>query len=388
MRLEAERRVLLADEREGQADLVVDLVVAAEHVRVVLGQLPDAEHPGQDAGALLAIEDRVVVEAHRELAVRARPGAIDEDLLRAVHRLQPGDVVVVVQDEHVVLVVVPVARGLPQLLADEARGAHLAEAGLTADLARPVLERPPEGHAARMEEWGRRRLGMEGEEVELAAELAVIPLLGLLHAPQVLVQLLLRVPRGAVDALQHRAGLVAAPVGAGGIEELEGAELLRRPEVAAAAQVLELAVAVEADGRALGLGQVLDDLDLERLVPLALEVDRLGAGEITGVLEAKVGGLLLAHLRLDLLEVGGRQRPRQVEVVVEAVLDGRTDGELRVGEDVKNGGSHHVRRAVAHRGEVVHGPGAQGRGRVLGGFVSVDHHGSKGSASGRPLRCA
>ena len=207
---------------------------------------------------------------------------------------------------------------------------------------------------------------MEGEEVELAAELAVIPLLGLLHAPQVLVQLLLRVPRGAVDALEHRAGLVAAPVGAGGVEELEGAELLRRPEVAAAAEVLELAVAVEADGRALRLRQVLDDLDLERLVPLAFEVDRLGPWEITGVLEAKVGGLLLAHLRLDLLEVGGRQRPRQVEVVVEAVLDGRTDGELRVGEDVENGGSHHVRRAVTHRGEVVHGPGAQGRGRRPG----------------------
>ena len=106
------------------------------------------------------------------------------------------------------------------------------------------------------------------------------------------------------------------------------------------------------------------------------------------MLEAKVGGLLLSHLRLDLLEVGGRQRPRQVEVVVEAVLDGRTDAELRVGEDVEHGGRHHVRRAVTHRGEVVLGPGAQGRGRVLGGFVSVDRHGSKGSASGRPLRCA
>ena len=106
------------------------------------------------------------------------------------------------------------------------------------------------------------------------------------------------------------------------------------------------------------------------------------------MLEAKVGGLLLSHLRLDLLEVGRRQRPRQVEVVIEAVLDGRTDGELRVGEDVENGGRHHVRGAVTHRGEVVFGPGAQVYGRVLGGFVSVDRHGPKGSASDRPLRCA
>src|SRR6187401_3562419 len=104
-----------------------------------------------------------------------------------------------------------------------------------------------------MEERCGGRLRMEREEVELAAELAVIPLLGLFHAPQVLVERLLGVPRGAVDALEHRARLVAAPVGAGGVEELERAELLRRAEMTPTAEVLELAVAVEADGRALRL---------------------------------------------------------------------------------------------------------------------------------------
>ena len=104
----------------------------------------------------------------------------------------------------------------------------------------------------------------------------------------------------------------------------------------AATKVFERSVAVEADGRALGLGQILDDLDLEGLVPFALELrDRLGPREILRVLEGQVRGLLLAHLRLDLLEVGRRQRPRQVEVVVEAVADGRTDAELRVREDAR-----------------------------------------------------
>ncbi len=55
-RLEAEWRVLLADQRQSQSQLVVDLVLAAEDVRVVLGQLPDAEHARQHAGALLAEE--------------------------------------------------------------------------------------------------------------------------------------------------------------------------------------------------------------------------------------------------------------------------------------------------------------------------------------------
>jgi hypothetical protein len=68
---------------------------------------------------------------------------------------------------------------------------------------------------------------MEREEVELATQLAMVALLRLLDAPQVLVELLLRIPGSAVDALQHRPRLVAAPVGAGRVEQLEGAELLR-----------------------------------------------------------------------------------------------------------------------------------------------------------------
>ena len=190
-RLEAERGVLLAHQRQGEAQLVVDLVVPAEDVGVVLRQLAHPEHPGQDAGALLAEQDRVVGEADRQLAVRVRARLVDQDLLRAVHRLQAGHVVVVVEHEHVVLVVAPVAARLPQLLAHEARRADLVEAGLAAHLARPVLERAPEGHAARVQEGRGRRLGVEREQVQLATELAVVALLRLLQAPQVLVQLLL-----------------------------------------------------------------------------------------------------------------------------------------------------------------------------------------------------
>ena len=147
----------------------------------------------------------------------------------------------------------------------------------------------------------------------------------------------------------------------------------------AAAEILEVAVTVEADGRALGLRQVLDDLDLEGLACASRTRSIASArGQVPRAFEAKVGGLLLAHLRLDLLEVGGRQRSRQIEVVVEAVLDGRTDAELRVGEDVEHRGRHHVRRTVAHRREVVFGAGTQGRGRVLGDFVSVDRHAPEG----------
>ena len=85
------------------------------------------------------------------------------------------------------------------------------------------------------------------EEVELAAELAVIALLGLLEHAQVALQLVLGRPGGAVDALQHLVAMVAAPVRAGDLHQLEVLQLARARHVRPAAQVLEGAFAVERD---------------------------------------------------------------------------------------------------------------------------------------------
>ena len=62
-----------------------------------------------------------------------------------------------------------------------------------------------------------------------------------------------------------------------------------------------------------------------------------------------VGGDRLGHLRLDRGEILGREGPRQVEVVVEAVLDGRADAQAGIGEEREDGLGHHVRGGVAHR---------------------------------------
>src|SRR5690606_9287643 len=66
---------------------------------------------------------------------------------------------------------------------------------------------------------------IHGEEVQLLAQPAVVTLGGLFQLLQVVVQLFLRVPGRAVDALEHWAVLVAAPVRAGHRLELERADL-------------------------------------------------------------------------------------------------------------------------------------------------------------------
>ena len=77
------------------------------------------------------------------------------------------------------------------------------------------------------------------EQVEFAAELAVVALLRLLDHGQVLLQLVLRSPGRAVDALQHLVAVVASPVGASDFHEFEVLELAGAGHVRAAAQVFE-----------------------------------------------------------------------------------------------------------------------------------------------------
>ena len=71
----------------------------------------------------------------------------------------------------------------------------------------------------------------------------MVALAGLFQLFEVLVQLLLRGPGRAIDALEHRALLVAAPVGAGDAQQLDRADLARVVNVRPAAEIEERAVA-------------------------------------------------------------------------------------------------------------------------------------------------
>ena len=195
-----------------------------------------------------------------------------------------------------------------------------------------------------------RELG-EHEQVELLAELAVVARAGLLEPLEVLVELVLGRERGAVDAGEHLAVGVAAPVGAGDAGELERLRAAGVGRVRAAAEVEEVAVRVEADRLdALVLDQVLDQLDLVRLVLAQVAVDRLAGGDLRA-LERLVGLDVLAHLRLDLREVVlvDRDAVRELEVVVEAVGDRRADRDLRARVELEHGLGEHVRDVVAQQ---------------------------------------
>ncbi len=120
LRLEPEPRVRLADLAHEPLDLGADLLGPHEDVGVVGDEVADPGQPRQHARQLVPVEHAVLGQAERQLAIRADAAAVDERRLRAVHRLEAEGLALGLEQEHVLAVVLPVARALPERLAARA----------------------------------------------------------------------------------------------------------------------------------------------------------------------------------------------------------------------------------------------------------------------------
>src|SRR5581483_6254692 len=110
-----------------------------------------------------------------------------------------------------------------------------------------VLQLVPDHHALRVPERRARGVLGEVEEVELAAEPAMVAAPRLLEPVEVRVEVFPAVERGAVDTGQLRLRRVAAPVRAGEAGQLQRLDRLRVLEVRAAAEVGEVTLRIERD---------------------------------------------------------------------------------------------------------------------------------------------
>ena len=167
----AEAVVEVAHELDHRVDLVLDLVLGHEDVRVVLRDVLDAQEPVQRSAALVAMQRRGLRVADRKVAVGAKLRPEEQHVAGAVHRLQRHRLLALVRthEEHVLLVVLVVARGDVRLEVVEERRLHLEVAALSVLLPAQILERVPDHHAFRMPERRPGRVLGEMEEVEIAA---------------------------------------------------------------------------------------------------------------------------------------------------------------------------------------------------------------------------
>jgi len=144
---------------------------------------------------------------------------------------------------------------------------------------------------------------VDAEQIQLLAQAPMVTALQLGYVIEPGLQRFFGRPDRAIDALQHRTLFVAAPIGPCDARQRKGrwVELAGMFHVWTAAQVGELAIAIHADGFA--LGELVDQLQLVRLV------GEQGAGLFAGDLAAHkwmASADDLAHLRRDVVQVVGR----------------------------------------------------------------------------------
>ena len=358
---EAERALIkqadCAEAILGKIEAVTEFIlqlIRAEH-QMALGdrKLTHTDEAVHFAGVLIAEQRGRFAETHRQIAVRTAAVQIDLILERAGHRAQ-GEALLrlilrVAEDEHAVEIVVPVAGNLVKLtLGHERRLGQKIPVRLF-DVLDPALQQLNDTRALRQED--RKALADavdRGEVFQLTAQLVVVALEGFCLFCQILIKLFLLRERNGVDSLQHLALGVAAPVCAAALRELNGVALdaACRIEVRAGTEVCKLALRVERDVRV--FGQVVDQLDLIRLVLFLHILDGFLTRQLKA-LELQLFLADLAHLGLDGVEIFLREVERSVEVIVEAVVDRRANGQLDLRPQAFDGLRHDVGTGVPVR---------------------------------------
>ena len=234
--------------------------------------------------------------------------------------------------------------GLPERPVEDNGRLHLHISFAAVDLAPIIDEDIFKHHAVREEEREPPAFGQERKELHLLAELDMIALLCLFEHLEVFVHLFFFRERRSVDAGEHLALFVAAPICPRDGDETKRLDLARRRKVRSAAEVDERALAVEGD--LLPLGKVLYELDLVGLMILAHERDRLFARK-RKPLDGKVALDDLFHLRFDLGKIFHRDGRLEINVVIIAVVDDGTDGEFAGRIDGFKRLRKHVRAGMA-----------------------------------------
>ena len=300
----------------------------------------------QGARRLIAVTGPELRHPQRQFAVRPLALIEDLDVAWTVHGLEAEHLALDrLADEHVGPVLLPVARLLPEGAVQHLGCLDLDIAGGVEAAAHIGLQHAPQHPAFGVPEDHAPALFLHVEQAHGLADAAVVALLGLLDAEKIGVQIGLRRPGRRIDALQLGVAVVAAPVGARQLGQLEGlADEFGRGEVRSPAQVLPGALVIDAD--VLGRRQVADDLGLVAFAHGLETGDGLVARQhLAADLLVTVDDL--GHPLFDPGEVVGREGLVAGEIVIEAVLDCGADRDLGSGEQLLHGLGHHMAGVVA-----------------------------------------
>ena len=159
----------------------------------------------------------------------------------------------------------------------------------------------------------------------------MVALLGLFEEDKILIEHRLLREGDSVDSGELLALLVTTPVGTGDGGQLDGLDDLGVAKMRSAAKVGEMTVRVVGDG---AVGKLIDQLALVLVTGLLEVLESVGLGHVLTD-EVLLLARQLKHPLLDLGEISvGDLTAAQIHVIVESVLDGRSDAELDAREYV------------------------------------------------------
>ncbi|MCY1292966.1 hypothetical protein D9M70_422090 [compost metagenome] len=341
---EAEVLVDLKGQLDEIGRLLLYLIFGAEDVGVVLGETTHAHDAVQRAGRLVTVTGTEFGQTQRQVTIGLQALVEDLHVARAVHRLDRVVATFRRSGEHVFRVVGPVPRTLPEDSVDHLRGAHFHITVIALHLAHVLLQHLIDSPASRMPEHHARRLFLQMEQIQLLADAAVVTLFSFFNALDIGRQLLLVGPGSAIDTLQLLVLRVAAPVGTGNLGQFEGFQEAGVRHVRAATHVHVLLVEVQAHGRF--VRHVVDQAQLVFLTASLEQLDNLGTrshllDDVVVLVDQ------LSHALFDRRHIFRSEGALEGDVVVEALLDHRTDHHPGSRIELLDGVANQVRAGVA-----------------------------------------
>ena len=323
-----------------------------ENVGVIHDEATHAHQAMQRTGRFIPMAGAEFGHTQWQIPVDMQRIGIQLNMSRAVHRLDRQHASFVtafihLRDKHVLAVLVPVAGGLPKLAVHQQRRLDLDIVAGVDFLADIGLQLTEQGVALGVPEHLPHGFVLDMKQVKLFPEAAMVTFFRFFQLRQVGLEFLVAGPGRTVDALQHRVVGIPAPVGTGQLHQLERfAQLAGGRQMRPTTKVDELPLAVHRDG--LALRQVRNNLGL---ISLALRLEPFDG--LVAVPDFAGNRLIalddLTHLRLDLFQIFRLKGLIAGEVVVEAILDGRPDRDLRIGVELLDGFGHHVGCVMAQQ---------------------------------------
>src|SRR5262245_70181 len=157
---------------------------------------------------------------------------------------------------------------------------------------------------------------LDGDQIQFFPELPVVATLDFFQSRKMGIEFRFGRERGAIDPLEHRVALIAAPVGASRVEQFDGSDMARRGQVRATAEIDKIPLRIGRNG--LSVGKTFNQLYLIVLASSFEKLNGLSLIELSPR-NRKFAFCNLASAFFDLFKILRRKCPVISEVVITTV---------------------------------------------------------------------